>query len=155
MEKYNHYTNLNYYSDRRQISAPCITLCAVLMLIVGFLPLLPRTFTILLRPVAIVTCLLFADKVRYPATKASKTILLLMGYTTVILLAHDLTSSALTDYISMLLFAFFFVFETERVWSRREIRVIFVAVAVAGLFCSIVLINENEGIRTMAGEAVL
>ena len=155
MERYRHNELLTHAAERRQISAPCIVLSAVLMLIVGFLPLLPRSFTILLRPAAILTCLVFADKIRYRMTYASKALLLFMAYLTAILLAHDLTSSAVTEYISMMLFAFFFIFETERVWSRREIRVIFVATAVAGFFCSIVLLNENESLRTMAGESEL
>ena len=155
MERYRQNEILNHVAERRQISVPCIALCAVLMLIVGFLPLLPRSFTILLRPAAILTCIVFADKIRYRMTYAAKALLLFMAYITAILITHDLTSNAVTEYISMMLFAFFFIFETERVWSRREIRVIFVATAVAGIFCSIVLLHENESLHTMAGESEL
>ena len=155
MEKNHQNQLLRYTAGRRQVSVPCIALCAVFVLIVGFLPLLPRSFTIFLRPAAILTCFVFADKVRYRMSYASKALLLFMGYITAILLAHDLTSSALTDYISMLLFAFFFIIETEHVWTRREIRVIFVATALAGLCCSVVLLNENESLRTMAGKTEL
>lgn len=141
--------------DRRMVSVPCIILCAVIVLIVGLLPLLPRIFTILIRPFAIGSCVLFACDVRYPTTHASRTLYLFLAYVTIVFLFHKFTTNAVTDYISMVLFGLFFIVETNRIWSEDEIQLIIRITAAAGLFCSIVLLHDNGSLRAMAGDSVL
>lgn len=134
---------------------PCYLLCAVFFLIVGVLPLLPGSFTQILRPLFIVSCFFPTFKQFYKQHMGSKMQIVYLVYLGIILLAYDLTKSSCRDYVSMLLFGLFFVLAAQIVWSKQEIRLILKTVAVAGLFCSVVLLIYNPELKTFSHDSTL
>lgn len=141
--------------NQRSITAPCFVLCALILLVIGLLPLLPHSFTQILRPLFILSCIISARKSCYPLHKASKMQIVFLMYLGMILLCHNITGSAVTDYVSMLLFGTFFVLVAQRVWSKREILLVLNAMVLAGLFLACVLLIDNPDLIKMENASEL
>lgn len=135
--------------NQNQITIPCLVLCAVIALIIGFLPILPSGITLLFRPAFIFICLLIPRAFHYSMTKAGKALIAYLLYLGAIYFAHDLTHSAFMNYVAMVLFGVFFIFATLRIWSKREIRLLIHVLILATAFCAVVVLIDNEDIRQM------
>lgn len=126
------------------LSVQCWALCGVFLLILGFLPALPGVLTQTFRPAFILACILFPAK--YYKLHSEKWQIVLLIYWFLTLALNRITVSALKYYVAFALFGFFFIFAASRVWTRKEIKIIFNTVIVATFVLSVVLIISNNGI---------
>lgn len=128
---------------------PCLVFCAIIIAIIGILQIIPSRITQLFRPIFIVSCIAFRRDYAYPMTRTAKTILVMILYLTIILISHDITRSAVKDYASMVLFLLFFVFSTQRVWEKSEIKLFINLFVFVSLACALLLLYKNTNLREM------
>lgn len=143
--KANHTIDMN----SRDISVPCFAFCLLIVLIIGLLPLFSSKVTLLFRPVFIAACILFPRAFHYKLTKASKAIIIYIAYLGVIYSFHDITKSSTMNYFAMVLFGLMFILATQRIWTKREIRLFLYAVIIVSAFVAVVILIENEDVRRM------
>ena len=137
-------TNFRQFeNDTGTISLACYILCAIFFLIIGILPLLPGSFTQILRPLFILVSIVFPCHY-YHMGRASRMQLFYLLFFGIILISNELTGSAWRAYFSMVLFGLFFVFASQHVWNRREIVLILKSVIIAGAICAVVLLIDNR-----------
>lgn len=131
------------FNNSHRVSLACWTMCGVILLILGFLPALPSELTQVLRPAFILVCLLPAG---YYKMKSEKWQLVLLVYWFFILVLNPIKMSTVKSYAALALFGLFFVFAATRVWTKREIKIIFNTVVAVSVFFSLALIYMNDGI---------
>lgn len=129
---------------RDSLSVQCWVLCGIILLILGLLPAIPGTVTQVFRPLFILACILIPAK--YYRLHSEKWQVALLAYWFLTLVLNPITANAFRSYVSLVLFGLFFVFTASRVWTRKEIKVIFNTVIVATFILSSVLIISNNGI---------
>ena len=122
---------------------PCILLCAMLFLILGFLPSLPSAATQLFRPVIIIVCFLIPAKHMYPASITDRTLMAYLCYFLLVFLSHPITQRSALSYAAVLLFGLFFIVVARYDWSKEEIRIILFTVSIACSIFAIILFREN------------
>lgn len=142
----------NYINSRR-VSFSCVVLCIVLGMILGIMSVLPVQATQLFRPAFIATCLLPMGFSDYYPLGAAKTHIISLIYYTGILFGFTVTSATITTYISIALFIVFFVLAANRVWSKREIRLILITVTLACTVSSAITLICNPGIFKNSGSS--
>lgn len=128
---------------------PCIALCSLIFLIIGLLPIVPKSVTQVLRPLFVVICFFYRRPQHYPITTASKALLLLLMYLGFVWLLNTITKNTSRDYFSMITFGLFFVIATQRVWTEAEIRLIMYSIIIASTFCALILLINNPNLRSM------
>lgn len=140
------------YTDRNGpgISMPCLVLCLIILLVLGFLPVLPGGLTIFFRPAFILICLLSSRGGIY-RFGAEKWMLINLAYYVVIFFAFPITSSSFETVVSMELFGLFFILAASRPWSRHEIKLIIKTVAVACCICAVVVLYSNPSLLRSSG----
>lgn len=138
-------TPLNHHKRHYGISVPCLALCVLFVVVLGFLPLTPDSIVQLLKPAFIVICFLFNRNGNYRLS-FEKWLIILMIYLTFIWAFNRITRGSTYGYTSMLLFAVFFVVAAMRRWNPREIRTILHVVAFSCTVYAIVVIYSNRGL---------
>ena len=103
----------------RELTLPCIILCAILFLILGILPIVPNRITIFCRPLFIFVAS-FTIYCSYPL-RSFRWQIALSVYFLFTFIFNRITRSNAESFISHELFILFFLFASTRVWSRREI----------------------------------
>lgn len=137
--------------DQNKIGLSGIVLCAVLILLLGFLPKI-SAFSVFLRPAVIAVCLVFNIRVHYAYSTTTKIAFAFLFYYILIYLANPLTKSAAWSAVSIVLFIVFFVVVTSHIWNRRELLAILISTIVAGDIMAIVILNGNS--ELLKGEGV-
>lgn len=139
--------------DSQRVSFTCIVLCGVLGLVLGFLAKLPSAVTQLFRPAFIVMSLITLKNSKYYKMGAAKTHIISLIYYTAILFGFAITRSTVFTYISIALYIVFFALAGNRVWTKKEIRLIFVTVTLACTVQSIIMLYCNPGVFRNSGSA--
>lgn len=141
------------YTDRKSpgISAPCLVLCLIILLVLGFLPVLPGGLTMFFRPAFILICLLSSRGGIY-RFGAEKWMLINLAYYVVIFFAFPITSSSFETVVSMELFGLFFILAASRPWSRHEITLIIKAITLACCICAVVVLYSNPALLHSGGD---
>lgn len=143
----------NNYMNSQRVSFVCVVLCITLGLILGVLSVLPTPVTQLFRPAFIALCLLTMRLSRYYPIGAAKTHIISLLYYTFILFNFTITKSTVSAYISIALFIIYFVLAANRVWTKKEIRLILITVALACTVSSVITLVCNPGIFKNSGSA--
>ena len=141
------------YTDRgsQGISMPCHVLCLIILLVLGFLPILPGNLTIFFRPAFILMCLVCSHSGRY-RFGAEKWMLINLAYYIVIFFAFPITASSFETVVSMELFGLFFILAACRPWNRREIKLMYATTAVACCICAVVVLYSNPSLLHSSGD---
>ena len=154
---------MSYYSENnnRIGSNGSISLaCAVTSLIIGvlfaFLPALPDSVTIFIRPAVIVACLFFTrTKAYYKFTPSIKCLILIQFYNFFVLVGNPMTSSSVQAFATAVLYAVFFVVLQMTVWTKREIKMFLWAIIVSCSICAVLTLLENPNMfKGSAGEDI-
>ena len=103
----------------RELTVPCVALCAILILILGVLYISPDGITGLYRP-AFIFITMFSIIRTYPLRSARWQIALAI-YFAIIFICNNITQSSAMMFVSHELFIVFFLLSSEHIWSRREI----------------------------------
>lgn len=133
----------NEYPSER-ITPPCLVLCGIFMLILGFVPALSGNLTQIFRPLFILVCLLFPAR-RY-VLRSEKWQFVLLLYWLFILLLNPITASSVKYYLALVLFAIFSILASSRVWGKREIKFLLNTAVASALILSVILIYSNNGL---------
>lgn len=106
----------------RELTLPCMILCALLFLVLGVLPITPGGITIFYRPVFI----FFASFTLYRSypLRSSRWQIALAVYFFLIFFFNHFSGHAAESFISHELFILFFIMASSRIWSRREINLL-------------------------------
>ncbi len=145
--------NLENYYNKKNISLPCIILCAIFVLITAILSLLPSSLSQTFRPIFIIICFLCSQNYRYKCG-AEKWQLILVAYLGILLLVNPITNTAIVTYISILLFGLFFVAASTRVWSKREIKFLLYSITVATFALSAIVLISNPNLITIGADKI-
>ena len=130
-------------TNRRGGVFPLYAICAVLFLILGTLPALPSAVTQVFRPAVVAVCFFFPAAYSYRVSKSGFAIILFHIYITFVFLAHPLSSDSFMAWAAMVLYAAFFILLTQRVWTKKEIKIIFHIVLLACFVFCLVLLRDN------------
>lgn len=143
----------NRYVESIRISPACKVFCVILAFVFGVLAILPTSVTQLFRPAFIAACLFALKNNWYYKLGATKWHIISLVYYTVILFSFAITSATVSAYISIALYITFFVLASNRVWTKKEIKVIFVIITVACTAQAIITIACNPGMLTGDGSS--
>ena len=139
----------DYIEYEQHVSLPCLAFCALIFGIIATLPLLNDTFVQMLRPAFIVLCVL-SNRTGYYRLSYEKILIALMIYLLIPLL-HDHSGAAVSSYISMVLFAIFFLLAGSNIWTKKEIRFVFWAAAISCTFYALILMYSNNYLWHLSG----
>ena len=131
------------YWEGKNLSVPCIALCVLLMMILGYLPKLPSSISQMLRPAMVILCFMFPSSFHYRFSITDKALALYLLYFLLVFLFHPITRNTAMSYGAVFLFGVFFIVLTMRPWNRREIQAILFSVAIAGAVFALILYTEN------------
>ena len=136
----------------QRISIPCISLCILIVVILGVLPIVPATIAKIVKPAFIVLCVVFFFFFYYHFGY-EKWLMVFLAYLFVILIANlHVDPNSVSEYISMLLFALFFLCAGLRIWNRLEIRMILDFVVLACFTYAVIVIVSNHGLLLSSGD---
>lgn len=150
---------MEHYSERLitykrrseiDISASCIVLCLIFLLVLGFLPVLSAGLTRFFRPAFILISLLGLRSGIYKFG-AEKWMILNLIYYIAIFFAFPITSNSFETVVSMELFGLFFILAAARPWNRREIKLFLQTVVFASVICATVLLYSNPNLLHSGG----
>lgn len=139
--------------NSQRVSFTCLVLCGILGLVLGFVGKLSPSVTQLFRPAFIAVCILTLNSSRYYKFGAAKTHIVSLVYYTVILFSFKITSATVLTYISIALYTMFFTLAGNRVWTKKEIRIILLTVTLACTIQSIIMLYCNPGIFKNSGSS--
>lgn len=137
------------YTQQR-ISFVCVVLCAILFAVLGVLPKIPASITQVFRPIFIFFSFFVIRRGFYPLGAAKWQIVNLVYYT-IILISNPITSTAITIYISIVLFGFFFICAVSIPWNKREIALLFFVVVLACDIQVLGILYSNPHLLTSGG----
>ena len=106
--------------NRRGGVFPLYAICAVLFLILGTLPALASALTQTFRPIVIAVCFFFPTAYTYRLSRSHWALIIFHIYITFVFLAHPLSGNNFMAWAAMVLFAAFFIFLTQRVWTKKK-----------------------------------
>ena len=132
-------------ADSSYVSLQCVVLLVILVIILGVLNLVSSNITRLLRPVFMVACLAFPS-FGYYRLDNYKWLITIVVYYLIIFLAYPITRNSFEVFFSLETFALFFLFVGNKVWTSREISLIFKTVCVACAFEATVILISNPGL---------
>lgn len=133
------------YVDSLRVSAPAVVICIMLALVFGALPKLPSSVTRVLRPTFIAISLFAMKNSLYYRIGATKYHLINLLYYTFILFSFSITSTTISEYISILLYITFFLLAGNRVWTKKELRAILITVTLACTVQATITFFSNMG----------
>lgn len=139
---YDRYIN-SKYREGSLLSVPCVALCILLFMILGFLPALPSSITQLFRPAMLILNFVFPPVYYYRLGITHKALILYLVYFLLVFFMHPITRDSAMAYGAVFLFGAFFIVLTMRPWNRREIQMILFTAAIAGAVFAVILYNEN------------
>lgn len=142
--------NIEYSWYHQRLSLPAISLSLVFMAIFGIVPILPGTLVTILKPLFIATCLLFGGY-GYYRMGYEKWQVVLLAYLVLIFIANYVTDPCWNDFLSMVLFALFYLFAGLRIWTTREIRCFFYVLAICCSVYSLIVLFSNNGLFQIGG----
>lgn len=134
-----------YRQPGENISTPCVSLCFLIIVILGFLPVMPDRIVSLVKPVFLVLCVMFPGR-GYYRFSFEKWLVILHIYLFGIWIANYQTNQSIRSYASMLLFALFFLFAGLRSWNRAEIRLLLYVLILSCTLHSVIAIYSNNGL---------
>lgn len=147
----NTYQNTIWKSSKsRRISIPCMFLCFTVFVILGFLPIAPPRLVKLLKPAFLVLCVIFSGR-GYYRLGFEKWLIILLSYLFVIWISQHYAIRSDDEFLSMVLFALFYLFAGLRAWSRVEIRTIMNAVVIACSIYAAIILYSNKGLFQSGG----
>ena len=130
------------YREQAPLSPVCLTLCGLLIVVLGILPVAPMNLIRILRPAFILACVLFPSRYEYRLTFERWQLVSLIYYT-IIFICHEITRNAIYVYVSLVLFILFFIFVVKRVWSKKEILLLLFTMVLACDFQAVAVLASN------------
>lgn len=137
------------YTPRR-ISFACIVLCAILFAVLGVLPKISPSVTQVFRPIFIFFGFFAVVKGFYPLRSVKWQIVIIV-YFTIILFSNPITGTAVTAYISMVLFGVFYIIAVSIPWNKKEIALIFFVIVLACDIQALLVLYSNPHLLTAGG----
>lgn len=139
----------------QRISFVCVTFCGILFILFGVLPKVPSPVTRMLRPIFIALCLVTYPLSRYYKLGSQKIHVISLIYYTMIFLNFPMSSIAVEAYLSAALFMVFFFFASNRLWSEREIKYLFITLIVACNIQALIVLVSNPTLLHSSGTSHL
>ena len=139
----------------QRISFVCVMLCGILFILFGVLPKVPSPVTRMLRPIFIALCLVTYPLSRYYKLGSQKIHVISLIYYTMIFLNFPMSSIAVEAYLSAALFMVFFFFASNRLWSEREIKYLFITLIVACNIQALIVLVSNPTLLHSSGTSHL
>lgn len=135
----NHLTN----KYEKALSIPGVTLCALLLTLLGYLPGLPSSTSQFLRPAMIAICFVIPAQGYYRFSMTDKALTAYLTYFLFVFLSHPITKSSALAYGAVFLFGVFFIVLSNRVWTKREIQLFMFSAAIACTYFAVNLYIAN------------
>lgn len=107
--------------NNERITLPCIALCGLIFVILGFFHVVPENIVTIVKPLFIEICIVF-HRTGFSRFSNFKWMALLIVYYVMLLLFSKINSLTVNTFISLKLFAVFFMFAACKIWSPKEIR---------------------------------
>lgn len=138
---------------KRKISFACIMLSGIFFVILGVLPKVPSDVTRLFRPAFIALCIVTYSVSRYYRLGSQKIQVINLLYYSMIFISFPISGISIEAYISNALFIMMLLFASNRQWSGREIKLIFLSVIVACSVQAIVMLMSNPNLLKNSGSS--
>lgn len=136
-------SSLNSQRNNAKISITCYAVALVFFLILGILPRLNSTVTLFLRPLILLFCIINPTQYANRLSRSTIILLILQFYMVFVFVIHEPSLTNLKSWISVLLFALFYVFLIYRTWNRQEIIFLLHVVVFATFVYSLVVLTQN------------
>lgn len=136
--------------NNERITLPCIALCGLIFVILGFFHVVPENIVTIVKPLFIEICIVF-HRTGFSRFSNFKWMALLIVYYVMLLLFSKINSLTVNTFISLKLFAVFFMFAACKIWSPKEIRLIFISVCVACTIQAVIILVSNGGLLHASG----
>lgn len=149
MENSNYHA-IHFQHESQYISVSCFSLCFIMIVVLGFLPIVPNGIVKLLKPVFLILCVFVSGR-GYYRIGFEKWLIILLIYLFIIWIVNLQVEKRINPYASMLLFALFYLCASLKIWNRAELRLIFNAVVFSCAVYSIVVLVSNHGLFRAGG----